>query len=246
MSYFLRMIKDYKDENLILNYGRPIILAWVKEFALVRLGGIKVLDVGCGPGDDLENIIKLLSQHNKMVEAHGLEFNPAYQSAARLKGIQVEEINLEKDAWPYQDAYFDVVIINQVLEHTKEFFWIISQASRVLKDGGLLIIGTPNLAAWYNRLLLLFGRQPACIKLGSEHFRAFTRRDLSRVMTTWGGFELVASAGSNFYPLPKRLALLFSRLFPSLAVSLFLSFKKKTACRFFDFVKNLPETNYKI
>jgi hypothetical protein len=31
---------------------------------------------------------------------------------------------------------------------------------RVLKNNGLLILSTPNLASWYNRILLLFGIQP--------------------------------------------------------------------------------------
>lgn len=246
MNHFFQKIKDYKNDTLILNYGRHIIISWVKSFIASRQGKLKILDVGCGAGDDLENIVRLLKHSNSVIEPYGLGFNPLYQQTARNKGIKVEGIDLEKDAFPYEDDYFDVIIINQVLEHTKEFFWIINQASRVLKNEGLLIIGVPNLAAWYNRLLLLFGRQPACIKLGSEHFRAFTRRDLARVMTHWGGFEELNFAGSNFYPFPPRISSCLSKIFPSLSVSMFLSFRKKRVSNLRELVKGLPETNYKI
>jgi len=246
MNHFFKKIKDYKNDTLILNYGRHIIISWVKAFISSRQGKFRILDVGCGTGDDLENIVSSLRRSNSAIEPYGLEFNPLYQQTARAKGIKVEGINLEKEAFPYEDDYFDVVIINQVLEHTKEFFWIINQASRVLKNEGLLIIGVPNLAAWYNRLLLLFGRQPACIKLGSEHFRAFTRRDLTKVMTNWGGFEELNFAGSNFYPFPERISLYLSKMFPSLSVAIFLRFRKKRISNLTELVKGLPETNYKV
>ena len=36
--------------------------------------------------------------------------------------------------------------------------------SRVLKVGGQIIVGLPNLAALHRRILLLLGKQPTCIR----------------------------------------------------------------------------------
>ena len=36
----------------------------------------------------------------------------------------------------------------------------LAEARRVLVPGGTLLLSTPNLAAWYNRVLLTLGIQP--------------------------------------------------------------------------------------
>jgi ubiquinone/menaquinone biosynthesis C-methylase UbiE len=44
----------------------------------------------------------------------------------------------------FKDNEFDCVLCNAVLEHDKFFWKSISEMKRVLKDNGLLIIGTPS------------------------------------------------------------------------------------------------------
>ena len=46
-------------------------------------------------------------------------------------GVSVFALNIERDALPFEDGSVDIVIANQILEHTKEFFWIFHQVSRV-------------------------------------------------------------------------------------------------------------------
>jgi len=121
-----------------------------------------------------------------------------------------------------------VIIANQILEHVKEIFWIWHEISRVLRIGGKLIIGIPNLASLHNRLLLLFGKQPACIKCYSAHIRGYTFEDIMKFQKTcWGGYRLLNFKGSNFYPFPLPLSLFLSKIFPKMAVSIFLLLKKE-------------------
>ena len=44
----------------------------------------------------------------------------------------------------FNDEYFDCVICNSVLEHDKYFWKSISEMKRVLKKGGVLILGAPS------------------------------------------------------------------------------------------------------
>ena len=113
-------------------------------------------------------------------------------------------LDLERDALPFAAATIDVVIANQILEHTKEVFWIWHEIARVLRLHGQLIVGVPNLASAHNRLLLLLGRQPSVIKTASAHVRGFTRADLLQFLDQAcpGVFALRDHAGANFYPLP--------------------------------------------
>ena len=71
---------------------------------------------------------------------------------------------------------------NQILEHTKEIFWILDQVSTVLKEGGHFLLGVPNLASLHNRLLLAFGRQPSPIQNNSAHVRGYTKPDVLQLL----------------------------------------------------------------
>ncbi|MEA2101747.1 MAG: class I SAM-dependent methyltransferase, partial [Thermodesulfobacteriota bacterium] len=124
----------------------------------------------------------------------------------------------------------DLVIANQILEHTKEIFWIFNEISRVLRIGGRMIIGVPNLASLHNRILLLLGRQPSPIKSTSAHVRGFTRSDLMRFMECWpGGYRLIDFQGSNFYPFPSLIARPLARCLPTMAWGIFLLVEKTRA-----------------
>jgi SAM-dependent methyltransferase len=119
-------------------------------------------------------------------------------------------------SFPFDDGSFDIIIANQILEHTIELFWIFHEITRVLKKGGgKLIIGVPNLASLHNRFLLSIGRQPTSIKSASAHIRGFTKPDMvCFVNTCWpGGYKLVKWGGSNFYPFHQLSPNLWRRCF---------------------------------
>lgn len=178
-------------------YGRDLIYEWSQQPNVRR-----VLDIGCGNGEDLRNIGKAIPH----AELHGIDM----------------EIDIESQSLPYPDAHFDLVIINQVLEHCKEVYWIMGEISRVLKQGGTLIVGVPNLATWHDRLLLLIGKQPVEIKLPGPHVRGFTMGALKRFVELDGYFKVIDTAGRGFRPFPREIALALSVIFPDMATSLFL------------------------
>jgi ubiquinone/menaquinone biosynthesis C-methylase UbiE len=75
-------------------------------------------------------------------------------------GIEYYDVNVEHDRLPFSDETFDLAIINQVLEHVREVYWILAEISRVVRPGGSVIFGVPNLASWYSRFQLLRGKTP--------------------------------------------------------------------------------------
>lgn len=246
MQSLINKIAILKDKNNHLNYGRPIIKKWVQSFSFNKSQNLKVLDVGCGKGYDLINIQKTLIKRNIQADLYGIEIFDEYKKISEEQAITVASLNLETDEFPYSDEYFDIIVINQVLEHVKEFFWIVSEINRVLKNGGLLIIGVPNLASWHNRLLLLFGQQPTPIRILGPHVRGYTKNDLVMTMTTYGGLKLYDYGGSNFYPFPPFISKILSKVFPLGSVSLFCAFKKIKQSTFKEFLSERLETNFKI
>ncbi len=217
--------------NRSLNYGRHLI----KKF-LASAGQYQaVLDIGAGGGDDLM-LARIINQEAVL---HAIEVDSENTSKLTQKNIMVHSLNIEKDPFPFSDDSMDVVIANQVLEHSKEVFWIFHETTHVLRIGGKLIVGVPNLAALHNRILLALGKQPSVIKTASAHIRGFTKDDIMKFIRYCfpGGYKLEAFGGSNFYPFPPPIAKLLARLFPSMAWGIFFMFEKQRAYKreFLDF-----------
>jgi len=203
-----------------LNYGRHLIADFARRVSPVK----RALDIGAGSGSDL----LLVRASSPGAELHGVESLPANCQLLEAGGIAGHRLNLERDCLPFDDGAVDLVIANQTLEHTKEVFWILHECSRVLREGGHLIIGVPNLASLHNRLLLAAGRQPSVIKTASAHVRGFTRGDLLGFLDECfpNGYGEIAFGGSNFYPLPPRLAAPMARRLPSLSWGIFFLLRK--------------------
>lgn len=49
------------------------------------------------------------------------------------KADEIHVANIERDSLPLADGQADLIIANQILEHTKEIFWIFHEVSRSLK-----------------------------------------------------------------------------------------------------------------
>lgn len=205
-----------------LNYGREIVAGW----AACCLEGVKkprVLDLGVGQGFDLLNIRAALGRPAGL---HGVECYEPYAEQAEANGICVARVDLERQALPYEAASMDLVVANQVLEHVKELFWIVSEVHRVLKPGGHFVVGVPNLASLHNRLALLAGMQPTSINLLSAHVRGFTKPAFTQFATEGGYFASREFAGANFYPFPPSVARPLAKALPSMAVSCFFLLRK--------------------
>ena len=146
-------------------------------------------------GNDLTALFEI----SKNIELYGIEIDDEKIAACQPKNIMIFKINCETDRIPVNDNFFDIIIINQVLEHTKEIFYICSEISRVLNKQGILIIGVPNLASFHNRILLFFGYQPTCIELIGPHVRGFTAPALKNFISRGNFFTVKEIKGSNFF-----------------------------------------------
>ena len=244
MNSILKYIKNVSDRNL--NYGRDIIT----DFSQILKNNPKnVLDIGCGMGFDLLNIKKIFPD----IDLYGIDndFGEKIEFLSENEnGIKVLNCDIEEKYLDFTDEKFDIVISNQTIEHCKNIHHIISECTRVLKINGTLIIGVPNLASLHNRIALLFGMQPASIKVDSGHVRGFTPKELKKFIhkVSDGNLQLIKFAGSNFYPFPKKVSKIFSNVMPKLSVSIFFAFKKtgKYNGEYINFLKSNPyETKYK-
>ena len=96
-----------------------------------------ILEVGCGTGKNTG----LLAELGQSVTA--VDFSPGMLAKARAKitspsvTFQVADIT---QPWPTPAAAFDLVTCNLILEHIEDLEFVMGQARRALKVGGLLLI----------------------------------------------------------------------------------------------------------
>ena len=113
-----------------------------------------ILDVGCGDGSMLFRYFKQVPK-----ELHGVEGAPDLAAKAEARGFKVTSFDLNS-RWPYEDNQFDVVFSNQVIEHVHNCRLFASEAFRVLKPGGTVVIATENLCSLFNWFAITLGYTP--------------------------------------------------------------------------------------
>lgn len=144
--------------------------------------GLKLLEAGPGLGYLLEAALA------RGYDATGIEFSESSVRVAnaRLGAPRVVQGSLAE--LTVAGAY-DVVVMADVIEHTRQPAVDLRHAHRALRPGGVLFLATPSLDSWSARLL---GRRWMEYKL--EHLYYFSERTLTALLARTG-FEQVAIGG---------------------------------------------------
>ena len=138
------------------------------------------LDLGCGDGTNLP----WLSQYVQTLFAS--DYNLIrLQRAAELPFPSVLFMADATD-YPAVSNSLDVIFFNHVLEHIPNDMAALSEVYRILKPGGIVILGVPNEGALFWRLA--YWLQPKS-RLNSDHVHFYTADDLSEKCLS-AGFKL--------------------------------------------------------
>lgn len=115
--------------------------------------GSKVLDLGCGDGWLLAELIE-----HKGCQGRGIDIDEQAVRACIARGVPVYHGDMMEGMTHYRDGTFDVVILSQTLQQTHRPVEVIHEMLRV---GHTAVISFPNFGYWQVRLqLLLTGRMP--------------------------------------------------------------------------------------
>ncbi len=115
--------------------------------------GARVLDIGCGDGA----LLAYLARH-KGVDGRGIELSQSGVNACVGHGLSVIQGDADRDLDAYPAAAFDVVVLSQTLQATREPRRVVEALVRI---GRRAIVSFPNFGFWRIRLrLLLRGRMP--------------------------------------------------------------------------------------
>lgn len=123
----------------------------------------KVLDLGCGRGELLYQLI-----HERNVHGRGVDIDEMNIVCCIAKGLPVFQGNIDEGLVEYQNKSYDYVILNQTLQSTHKPEFVIKEMLRVGKKA---IISFPNFGYWRIRAQLFFkGTMPKTITLPFEWY----------------------------------------------------------------------------
>lgn len=144
-------------------------------------------------------------------------------------GWDVMEKGLPEGDW-------DVILANHFIEHISNPDFFLEECSRVMGPQTILDIGTPNLAAWFNRILFIFGYVPHSVELSTifnvgkafdwdkeelgGHIYVYTVPALLQLLKHHG-FKIISVAGeASTYPGPfpaRFIDKILTKISPALA-----------------------------
>lgn len=155
----------------------------------------RIFDAGCSTG--------LFLQVMQGWECYGCELSPSDAASARARfGDHIFTGAIED--YPGQDGFFDVITMQDVLDHCPNPLAVLAKCHRMLRPGGLLVIKVHNIDCLYARLT---GPRFYAI-LPPGHLFYYNARTL-RLATDKAGFSLVESV---FIAHLLRLSTVFLRL----------------------------------
>lgn len=118
-----------------------VAASFIRDEYLKKDGSFRVLDIGCNEG------MAILYNRKAGVEAefYGIDILPEKKEKALSRGYR--QVLLEDirgcDFGQFEDGFFDVVICSHILEHLEDPGAVLDKIRRIMKKGGMLIVGVP-------------------------------------------------------------------------------------------------------
>lgn len=147
-AYFLSACEGHTE--FVSSEGRQLSRRLAQAFAAAEVTpGMRVLDVGCGRGEILRRCLRLGA------DVYGVDYSEvAVRMASKLANDgSTSRVGLaDAKVLPFREHSFDRVLMFDLVEHLHpwELREALSEARRVLRSGGRLIVHTaPNV--WYDR-----------------------------------------------------------------------------------------------
>jgi len=136
--------KGYVNNDYLLKAGQVFTPIKLKSYQnLGELAGKKVLDIGCGPGLDTNNIARLNPDVGKV---HGIDFD---QDMITNANISAKENNLDDKVFhqqgsayklPYEANQFDAIRAERLFMHLENPLEALAEIKRVAKPNAKLVI----------------------------------------------------------------------------------------------------------
>lgn len=132
--------------GLSLQQTLKVTVNKIKEYNPALSGNY--LDIGSGHGELITQVCAEFT-----VRSHACDYT---DELIHIPGQSVDIVDLNKQALPYEDNFFDLITCTEVIEHLEHYRETLREIFRVLKSGGLLVLSTPNILNIKSRLRFFY------------------------------------------------------------------------------------------
>ena len=186
---------------------------------------LKILDIGCGTG-----ILGAFLKREQNCFVAGVEINQSAFQSALSNLDQVVKGNFETIDLPFENNFFDVVVMGDVLEHLVNPINSLNKIHPLLKENGEILITVPNIKHWKVVSKLIFNDSWQYEDWGIldyTHMRFFTKKSIKNIIVNQNysisKIDRIIQNPSKSYYLNKITFGLFQGF---LASHIFLNLKK--------------------
>lgn len=174
------------------------------------LHGIKVLEVGCGPGVYTEALAKYganivgIDPVEVLIDSARNHLKTQDSIKDRVK-YYCETIEEHSEKFP---NFYDVVVCSEVMEHVENKKALVKACARALKPGGDFIMTTPNKTILSFIFVIIFAEYICGIlEKGSHQWSWFIHHEDMKKVLRDIGLRTVNVQGLNYFPIIKKFIL---------------------------------------
>ncbi|MBY0508069.1 MAG: class I SAM-dependent methyltransferase [Bryobacteraceae bacterium] len=183
-----------------LDYHLPRL---VRSLSLAPPGGKRALELGCYVHSSavLERVLGYAEVRGAYYAAEpGMDHKVLALPDGPDFRMEIDLFDAERHAFPYAAGHFDLVLCCELVEHLLlDPMHLLFECHRVLEEGGLLLVTTPNAASLHSVACALHGwhspqvhaAYPAPGSHDIPHVREYTARELRDAVQA-AGFEIKA------------------------------------------------------
>jgi SAM-dependent methyltransferase len=181
----------------------------------------RILELGC-----YMQITPLLQRLCGYKEVRGAYYGQPGQTDRKIAqfpdgefSCYVDHFDAERDPFPYPDGHFDVVVAGEIIEHMiYDPMHLLLESRRVLREGGCLLVTTPNVGSITSvaktldgsdnpQIFFLYTRPAPNTPPDIGHMREYTAHELGEVVKA-AGFEVARLFTTHIAEFASHLPLL--------------------------------------
>ncbi|PBQ32561.1 hypothetical protein CNR22_12530 [Sphingobacteriaceae bacterium] len=101
---------------------------------------VVALDIACGSGFGADR----MASHGLQVTGADISEEAIKQCKKSFKRNNLNFIQADATALPFEDTYFDTIVSFETIEHTTHYLEVLKEFKRTIKTGGIIFLSTPN------------------------------------------------------------------------------------------------------
>jgi len=138
------VLEKFGDKHWYLKSKRAVLMKEMLRAFNFRGSYARILIVGCGAGYLVRDLEKFFWKHSLINQVFSMDIDDEALFLTKTKSTdRVKFVRASVCDMPFEEGYFDLVIMADVLEHVEDEFAAMTEIARALKPKGKLIMTVP-------------------------------------------------------------------------------------------------------